>query len=129
MMVINYFCLSIPLNLLRAPLILIYFNFGDGGWEGGGATRQGVSPIRVYFLSTVFSQGIHFLPIFLVCVPSGYTILGFLIVFYVLSGSGLSSPSGTAPSILVPTVPAATPTHSFKRTYGSLTDLDFGTNF
>ena len=64
----------------------------------------------------VFSQGILFLPIIFVCLLSGmlfnlivsYVFLqgiqsqAFLIVFYVLSGSGSGSPGGTTPSILGP---------------------------
>ena len=68
-------------------------------------------PVRVC-CQGVFS-GYTFLPIFLVfvlryalqphsklCVPSGHTISRFLIVFYVLSGSGSGSPGVTTPSIL-----------------------------
>ena len=31
MMVINCFGLALPINLLRAPVVLIYFIFGGGG--------------------------------------------------------------------------------------------------
>ena len=89
-----------------------------GGGGGGDFHMLGygdVPPIR-------FSQGILFAnfsclcslryafqPHSMLCVPSGYTVSRFLIVFCVLSGSGFSSPSGTTPSILVS--PAATLTH------------------
>ena len=43
------------------------------------------------------------------CVPLGYTISRFLVVFYVLSGSGSGSPCGTTPSILVPSAPPPPP--------------------
>ena len=58
--------------------------------------------LRVYNLivSYVFPQGIQ--PHSKLCVPSGYTIKGCFIVFYVLSGSVSGSPGGTTLSILVP---------------------------
>ena len=57
----------------------------------------------------MFSQGIRFCPHSKLCVPSGYTISRFLIVFYVLSGSGSGSPGGTTPSIVVPSTPPPPP--------------------
>ena len=59
--------------------------------------------------SCLCSRRYAFQPISKLCVPSWYTISRFLMVFYVLSGSGSGSPCGTTPSILVPIPPPPPP--------------------
>ena len=69
----------------------------------GCVARQGVlfddiCSLRVYFFasfSCLCSLRYTFKPHSKLCVPSGYTITRFLVVFYVLSRSGSSSPDGT----------------------------------
>ena len=79
----------------------------------GFAARQGVlfddmCSLMVYFFanfSCLCSLRYAFQPHSKVCVPSGYTISRFLIVFYVLSESGSGSQGSTTPSILLPIPP------------------------
>ena len=71
----------------------------------GCAARQGVlfdnmSSLRVYFFakfSCLCSLRYAFQPHSKLCVPSGYAISRFVIVFCVLSGSGSGSPGATTP--------------------------------
>ena len=53
-------------------------------------------------ISSVFSRVCFFNLIVSYLFPQGIQSQSFLIVFYVLSGSGSGSPGGTTPSILVP---------------------------
>ena len=98
--------------------LTLYSSRGGGGGGSqfhmlgvrGCAAHQGIlfediCSLRVYFVanfSCLCSLGYAFQPHSKLCVPSGYTISRFLIVFYVLSGSMSSIPSGTTPSILPP---------------------------
>ena len=84
-----------------------------GGGGGGGVmcrpsvyTLEDMCSLKVYVFpnfSCLCSLRYAFQPHSKVYVPSVYTISRFLIVFYVLSGSGSGSPGDTTPSILVPT--------------------------
>ena len=64
---------------------------------------RGVPPVGVYFLPIFLVyvlSGMLFNLIVSYVFPRGIQSQGFLMVFYVLSGSGSGSPGGTVPSIL-----------------------------
>ena len=84
---------------------------GGGAYGGTGMSRpsgvlsEDMCFLRVYFFANCScrcSLGYAFQSHSKLCVPSGYTTSRFLIVCYVLSGSGPGSPGGTTPSIFVP---------------------------
>ena len=95
---------------------------GVGGGGGGTSICWGygdVPPVRAYFFEDMCSLRVYvfanfsclcplryaFPPHSKLCVPSGYTISRFFIVFYVPSGSWSGSLCGTTLSTLVRSVP------------------------
>ena len=65
-----------------------------------GCTFEDMCSLMVYFFAKFSCLRYGFQPHSKLCVLSGYTISRFLIVFYVLSGSGSGSPGGTTPKFL-----------------------------